>query len=61
MKKLQLVIELEYDDKLMHGDDEEAKDWFIKDVLYNDGTLILHSNEIGDQVGFVKVIARGKI
>ena len=40
MKKLRLTITLEYDDVSMHGDDEEAAEWFLHDVL----------NEIGDTI-----------
>ena len=54
MKKLKLLIELEYDDEIMHEDNEDAIEWFFKDVL-GDG-LLLHSNEIGDTIGEVKVL-----
>ena len=53
MIKIKLEIELEYDDEMMHSGEQDpvAKDWFFEDVLKND--LILHSNEIGDEVGKV--------
>lgn len=56
MKKIKLLIELKYDDKIMHGGDtdKEAKDWFFGEVLKD--KLILHSNEIGDEIGTVKVL-----
>ena len=54
MKTIKLKIELTYDDNFFHGDDEEEKEWFFESVL--DEELILHSNEIGDTVGTVKVI-----
>jgi hypothetical protein len=51
MKKLLLTCVLEYDDELMHGDDEESRDWFFSDILDTKGGLLLHSNELGDTVG----------
>ena len=62
MKTIKLEIELTYDDIIMHGDDPDAIKWFYKDTLEKELTnedypnLILHSNEIGDEVGVVKVI-----
>ena len=57
MKTERLMIELEYDDDVMHGKiSQEALEWFWLDVM--GGELILHSNEIGDEVGKVKVISR---
>jgi len=60
MKKLKLEIELTYDDELMHsGDsDPQSKAWFTREVLLKEeGGLILHSNEIGDEVGEVRVLS----
>jgi hypothetical protein len=54
MRKIKMVVELEYDEKLM-GETQEEKDWFNNDILLKD-TLILHSNEIGDEIGTLKVI-----
>lgn len=55
MKTIKLEIELEYDDELMHGNDDEATDWFNNEILIGDkGLLLLHSNEIGDCVGKVR-------
>jgi len=57
MKKIRMVVEIEYDDEVMHGTDEEAIDWFNNDILLGKkGLLLLHSNEIGDQVGKVEGI-----
>lgn len=56
MKKLHLLIELEYDDSIMHGDSVEDADWFVQEILGGD-SLVLHSNEIGDEVGVVRVLA----
>jgi len=55
MKKIKMIIELEYDDEIMHGTDQEEIDWFNKDILLGKkGLLLLHSNEIGDHVGKVE-------
>lgn len=63
MNTIRLMIDLEYDDDAMHSADrdEDSQEWFINDVLYNDGNLLLHSDEIGDYVGKVKVVARTKL
>lgn len=55
-KSLTLVVALEYDVELMHGDDLEAKDWFFEEILGGDH-LTLHDNgDLGDEVGKVKLI-----
>lgn len=56
MTKLKLLIELNYDAKSMHGEDEEAIDWFFSKVLFGKKALTLNSNEIGDDVGTIKII-----
>jgi len=58
MKTLKLEIELKYDAKIMHGNDKESIDWFYKDILMSrrKNDLILHSNQIGDELGSVKVV-----
>ena len=56
MTKLTLLIELEYDEGIMHGDDLQAVRWFREDVL-GGGMLTLHDNgELGDDVGTVRVL-----
>jgi len=52
--KRRLVIELTYDADIMHGYDPEAMEWFEDEIL--GGELILHSNELGDEVGRVRVL-----
>jgi len=55
MKKIKLVVELEYDDKIMHGEEQCMKDWFFNDILLGKtGLLLLHSNEIADCVGAIE-------
>ena len=57
-KTLKLEIELTYDAESMHGNDKDATDWFFKSILKSKRKkdLILHSNEIGDEIGTVKII-----
>lgn len=55
MKTLTMTIKLKYDDKMMHGEDKDAKDWFFKYILKKD-KLMLFSEEISDEIGTVKVI-----
>jgi len=60
MKKLRLTVELEYDDSSWHGNDDDSVSWFRDCILMqnidNSGELLLHSNEVGDTVGEVKVL-----
>lgn len=57
MKTLRLIVDLEYDDEIMHGNDESVKqEWFFDHILLGESGLILHSNDIGDCVGDVKVL-----
>jgi hypothetical protein len=62
VKTIRLEIELTYDDDLMHcGDeDQEAKEWFYNSLMFPQDLLILHSNEIGDEIGEVKVLSIAK-
>ena len=53
MRKIKMIIELTYDAEMMHGNDPEAIEWFEKEIL--GGELILHSNELGDEVGKVRI------
>jgi hypothetical protein len=55
--KIQLCIELDYDDDIWHSDCIEDKLWFYNDILSIEyGKLSLFSNEIGDMIGDVKII-----
>ena len=54
-----MLISLTYDEETMHNGDKdtEAKNWFFNDILVESKErLILHSNEIGDEIGDVKVL-----
>ena len=57
MKKIRMEVELEYSDKIMHGNDPESIAWFYEEILLHPSAeLILHSNEIGDEVGVIRVL-----
>lgn len=62
MAKVKMLVELDYDAESMHSGDQDkyAKKWFMDNVLLNKteaGFLVLHSNEIGDEVvGVVRVL-----
>ena len=59
MRTIRLEIELTYDDDIMHGGerDQESKAWFYHQLLHPEDRLILHSNDIGDEVGEVNVLS----
>ena len=52
MKRI-LTIELDYDAEQFY-EDNEGREWFDKVIL--GGPLILHSNELGDEIGEARVI-----
>jgi hypothetical protein len=55
MAKMQMLVELDYDEDLWHsGNNEEEWDWFINHLLKDD--LILHSNLVGDFVGSLTLV-----
>lgn len=54
--KIKMTIEIELEDTFNFTGDEE-KLWFENEVLIGDGTLMLHSNEIGDTIGVVKKVS----
>ena len=59
MRTIKLEVELTYDNGIIHGDDPAAIEWFYSNILKqseNDELLLLHSNEIGDTIGEIKVI-----
>jgi hypothetical protein len=61
MKTIRLEVELTYNNNIMHEDDSDGIEWFYRDVLgkvCEDGSpnLILHSNELGDEVGVINVL-----
>ena len=52
---LKMTIEVKLEQGMQLKDDEERM-WAENEVLIGDGSLILHSNEIGDGVGVVKKV-----
>jgi len=54
MKKLKMEVILTYDDKIMHGNDREAREWFFKYILRKD-KLTLYSRELVDEIGNIKI------
>ncbi len=53
--RIKMTIEVEVDDELW-GKSEDEKIWLENTVLVGDGNLILHSNDIGDEVGVIKSV-----
>lgn len=53
--KIQMTIEIELDDEF-YGNTEDEILWLENEILVGDGNLILHSNEIGDEVGVIKSV-----
>jgi len=51
-KRIKIIAELTYDEDLWYKNKEE-KDWFFNEVLNED--LILHSNDVGDAIGTIKI------
>jgi hypothetical protein len=54
LKTLQLSVQFTYNPELMHGEDEDSEAWFL-DLVQNE-ELIVHSNEIGDKIGTMRVV-----
>jgi hypothetical protein len=57
--KLRVFIELDYRPELMYGDEPDGVRWFCDDVL--GGGVHLISDEIGDEIGPVRILARDEI
>ncbi len=60
--KIKCTIEFMLDEFIL-GDDAEEMElaWFKDDVLTGNGTLILLSNEIGDEIGTIHSITNIEI
>jgi hypothetical protein len=54
-KTIRLLIDLTYNQDIMHGDDEEAIEWF-NDILLGDNLQLGDFGDLGDMIGFVKVV-----
>lgn len=55
MKTIKIEAEFEYDAGMMHGDDPESVEWFRNILLGKIGTLTVVSDEIGDEIGTLKI------
>lgn len=53
LKRLDVRGTIEYDADSMHMDNPEEIQWFYYDILMDD--LIVHSNEIGDEIGILRI------
>ena len=51
--KIKIELEVELEDWVFDPNDQEEKDNFENTILVGDGSLVLHSNEIGDTIGVV--------
>lgn len=56
MKTLRMVVDFEYDDQMMHDPTPDSIQWFREEIL-GDPELILHSNEVGDEIGSIRVVS----
>ena len=54
MKTVKMLVELTYDNDMMHEEDADGIAWFNDEVL--GGEVVVWSNEIGDELGFIKVL-----
>lgn len=54
--KIKLTIEIDMDDDVYSSDVDDIL-WLENEILIGDGSLILHSNEIGDTLGVVKKVS----
>ncbi len=51
MAEIRMTIKILVDDNLWDLTEPDTKDWLLNGILIGDGSLILHSNELGDEVG----------
>lgn len=57
MAKLKMLVELDYDAKVLHGRGKEEEEWFAENILSDyGGELLMHSNVLGCTLGKVKVL-----
>ena len=56
MRKLIVLAEITLEEGVFDGTSQEEIDWFNDEVLGDQDGLLLHSNEVGDTVGTVKVL-----
>lgn len=52
---IRMTIDVDVDENI-YGFSEDEKLWLENEIFIGDGSLILHSNEIGDEVGPIKKV-----
>ena len=57
--KVKITLEIELDENLW-GESEEDKKYIEDNVFITDGSLILHTNDIGYSVGEIKAVSEIK-
>lgn len=56
MATIQMTIEIEVDNDIYNLKDEQERLWLENVIFVGDGNLIVHSNDIGDAVGWVSKV-----
>lgn len=51
-----MTIEIEVDNHIYNLKDEQERLWLENEIFVGDGNLIIHSNDIGDTVGWVSKV-----
>lgn len=51
MKSVKITATLIYDDELIHGDDPEAKEWFMEELARVGSPRLFLGGDFGDMVG----------
>lgn len=54
--KVTMTIEVDINDHFIDLSENEQRLWFENEILVGDGSLLLHSNEIGDTLGTIKKV-----
>jgi len=57
MATIKMTIEIEVDNDIYNLKDKQERLWLENEIFVGDGSLLLHSNEIGDTVGEVKKVS----
>lgn len=55
--KVRMTVEVDLGDSFINYKDDEERMWAENEIFIGDGSLILHSNEIGDCVGEVTKVS----
>lgn len=52
-----MTIEFNLDEAFFNIDDKKEKEWLVNEILTGNGTLFLHSNEIGDSIANIDKVS----